>query len=410
MGTRDGGGCGLSRRDFLAGGCAAGAGLLLGGAGCAGPTRAFLDADYARLPPRGDGGRALLGIYRGVSLAQACDDLIPRLGDLAWLKPGNSVLIKVACNSPNPHPAVTAPAAVGAVVEFLKRRGAGQVIVADQAGVEHVRLTASRRVSATRAAMAKNGLLAAAERAGARVDCFDEHGWDGYFQARADFGGHWGAGPWLPKILERVDHVVNLPRLSTHALAGYTCGLKSAVGWLRDDSRLLLHQKAARFYERVAEINHFQPLRDKLRFTLTLADRALLKIGPDFGGHYKFDGWLALGARSLVDHDAVAAALLPWLDRNTVSFYDLFSPYPRRVDYFNRKLVRETWGQAALGGYESLVAPLLGGRIEADPALSHLARLQGYRPAAIAVDRVGEGLPTALVAHLRGVGDGLFRL
>jgi len=71
--------------------------------------------------------------------------------------------------------------------------------------------------------------------------------------------------------------------------------VKNAVGWLRDDSRLLLHQKGARFYERLAEINHFRPLRDKLRFTLTLADRALLKIGPDFGGQYKFGGWLALG-------------------------------------------------------------------------------------------------------------------
>ena len=82
----------------------------------------------------------------------------------------------------------------------------------------------------------------------------------------------------------------------------------------------------------------------------------------------------------------------------------------RRVDHFNRKLVRESWGKEALGGYEALVAPLLSGRIEGDPALSHLARLQGYRPAAIAVDRVGEGLPIPLAAHLRRAGDGLFRL
>jgi len=63
MGNRDERTSGVSRRDFLAGGCAAGAGLLLGAGGCAGPTRAFLDVDYARLPPTGAAGRALLGIY-----------------------------------------------------------------------------------------------------------------------------------------------------------------------------------------------------------------------------------------------------------------------------------------------------------------------------------------------------------
>jgi len=86
--------------------------------------------------------------------------------------------------------------------------------VADQAGVEHVRTHRHAARVGDPPAMAKNGVLAAAERAGAVVDCFDEHGWEATSGARADFAGRWGDGPWLPKILERVDHVVNLPRLS----------------------------------------------------------------------------------------------------------------------------------------------------------------------------------------------------
>jgi len=105
----------------------------------------------------------------------------------------------------------------------------------------------------------------------------------------------------------------------------------------------------------------------------------------------------------------VAASLLPWLDRNTVSFYDLFSPYPRRVDYFNRKLVREAWGRrrsAATSRWSRRCCRAASRRTRRS---SHLARLQGYRPAAIAVDRVARSADPAGRSPARR-GDGLFRL
>ncbi|HEY3354577.1 MAG TPA: DUF362 domain-containing protein [Polyangia bacterium] len=400
----------LTRRELLRLGAGAAAGGLLAAAGCAGPLRTTPNAEFLALPQSAAGGRAALGVFASRDLRAACERIVPAVSDLSWLRRGDSVFVKVACNSPNEHPAVTSPDAVRAMVGFLRDHGAGRVYVGDQAGVEHVRLTPSGRVRSTRALMARNGLLQAAADAGAILHCFDDRGWDGYVAPPRDFAGVWQGDLFVARVLDEVDHVVNLPRLGTHAIAGYTCGVKNAVGWLRDDSRRVLHQRGARFFERIAEINHIAPLRAKLRLTVTLAHRALLNIGPDFGGTYRFDGCLALAARRLVDHDAVASALLPWLDGDSASFFDLYAPYPRHVNFWNRGLVKDTWGKPALAAYEPILPFPRGAPLAHDAGLAHLARLEGYRPARIAVALSGERVPPGLVAHLRARPDRLFAL
>jgi len=73
-----------------------------------------------------------------VSLVKNADDAyaITRAVDLAggfdFLKPGDSVLIKVALNSPNPFPATTSPGMVSKIISLLKERGAGDVFVGDK--------------------------------------------------------------------------------------------------------------------------------------------------------------------------------------------------------------------------------------------------------------------------------------
>jgi len=276
--------------------------------------------------------------------------------------------------------------------------------------VEHVRLTSERRAGATRQLMKRNGLLGAVKRSGATLWCFDDHGWDGYFKPKLDFKNQWEDGLWLPKIVQKVDHIIYLTRLGTHALAGYTCGIKNAVGWLRDDSRLLYHQRGKTFFEKTAEISHAPDLRNKLRFTLTLGDSALLDIGPDFGGEYDFAGCVALASRSLVDHDSLAAALLPWLDDNDLSFYDLHSPYPGHVNFWNRNLVKQTWGADALGKYQPILPYNLSQPLEYDTTISHLAWLQRYRPKRIAIKRQGRRFPKGLLGHLKEANGGVFRV
>ena len=400
----------VSRRQLLQGGLRLAGGTLLAGIpGCAGPVRDEANAGFLDMPVS-QPGRAVLGFYDSGNMPEVCARVIPQITDMAWLSPGDSVFIKVACNSPRPHPAVTSPDAVRALVGFLRNHGADPVYVGDQAGVEHVRLTASGRQSSTREAMASNGLLEAVEDMHAVLHCFDDQGWDGYFRAESDFPDLWDRGLWLPKILQEVDHVINLPRLGSHGISGYSCGVKSAVGWLRDDSRLQLHRRGEVFFEQMAEISHFRPIRDKLRFTLTMAEKALLNIGPDLGSAYDFGGVLALGSTRLVDHDLLASSLLPWLDADDCSFFDLYSPYPKHSNWWNRWLLKQTWGKEVLASSSQLLPYHPEKGLAFDRCLSHLATLERYRPEHVAVWTGDEPLPDGLLAHLTQFDNGVFSI
>ncbi|WP_457553820.1 DUF362 domain-containing protein, partial [Desulfobacula sp.] len=341
------------------------------------------------------------------SLNDVCEKLIPEISDLSWLSPGDSVFIKIACNSKNDHPAVTNPKAVHAIVTFLKNHGAGSVYVGDQSGVESVRLTDNGRVSSTQELMRKNGLLDAINDSGATLHCFDDQGWNGYYNEQPDFESTWKNGIWLPNIIRDVDHIIYLPRLGTHALAGYTCAIKNAVGWLRDDSRLELHQKGDTFFEKFAEINHFSGIRNKLRFTLTIAESALLNIGPDIGSKHKFDGTLFLASKNLVDHDYLASLLLRWFDSEDLSMFDMISPYPNQVNFWNKRFVKTTWGKHAIDEYSPIKPYNLDKNIEYDSCLSHLGWLQDYRPGKIMVQLHGNKLPDKLVNYLKEKSDNL---
>jgi len=108
------------------------------------------------------------------------------------------------------------------MVEALKEGGAGRVIVADQAGVEHVRRSAQGRFSSTRERFASNGLGALEDVA--ELHFFDEGEWDGgYFEATLPEGHHWPRGMYLANIIREVDHIVYMPRITPrHRPSGAT--------------------------------------------------------------------------------------------------------------------------------------------------------------------------------------------
>lgn len=378
--------------------------------GCAGPVRTVPNPAYQRTPLAPRPGRVVLGWTARNDVALACEHAVDRLGGTPWLRRGDSVFLKVACNSPYDHPAVTSPEAVRAMVQLLRARGAGTIYAGDQSGAEHVRLTAEGRMSSTREAMTDNGLLEAIEQSGATLHCFDDQGYEGYARAEAEFANHWDGQLWLPKILAEVDHVVNLPRLGAHATAGVTGATKIAVGWLRDDSRLHLHQHADAFFEQIAEISFFRPLRDKIRLSLSVGRGALLDIGPDLGSALDLDGVLAVGSTGLLEHDALSTALVLWLDEHNSSLFDLYTPFPEDADFLNRNYVAQVWGHEGVRDYRRMVPFELGHDLATDRCLSHLAVLRGQRPSRIIVDADGDRLTDELRAYLRDYAGGLFAL
>ncbi len=321
--------------------------------------------------------------------------------DLSWLKPGDSVFIKVASNSDYGAPSVTSPAVLEGVVKVLKAGGAGTIYVGDMSGAQFVRHLADQTIGSTRANMRKNGLLVAAENAGAVVHCFEEVPFDqAYIPGIPQGNHHWGDDLQVAEILDRVDHIINLPRLGKHVLAGATLGLKNAIGWISDHSRMVLHRDAATFQEKIAELNTIPQLANKIRLTLTLADRVLTTYGPDDGYSLALSHPLIIASDDIVSHDQIALLVLLWARQQTPKDALKEDPYPSQSNSLNWWFVRVTWDKE-IKAYQDL--PTFDNLTDAD-ALTHIYHaynlLHNKRPDVIEVQKGGIELDESLAAFL----------
>jgi uncharacterized protein (DUF362 family) len=107
---------------------------------------------------------SLAGVNRGASdeaLKAAVRDAALAASDFSWLSRGDSIFIKPALNSGKPYPSTTSPLAVAAMVDLLRERGAGLVIVGDMSGIEYVKLTPDSLPGSTRKLMEASGMAAA---------------------------------------------------------------------------------------------------------------------------------------------------------------------------------------------------------------------------------------------------------
>ena len=388
---------GVTRRELLR------AGSTLAVAVAAGPLARLGDARAATppLPVRPPAGVALVGVPRSAPssvLHRAIRDAAAAATDFSWLKPGDRVLLKVVCNSPNPYPATTHPSAVAVMAELLRARGA-TVYVGDQSGVQFVHHTRQQRRGSTRDNFRNNGIAPAATASKAEIACFEEGGYDAYFAATPPAGSHFKHEMWLPQLVREVDHIIYLPRVSKHVLAGSTLGLKGAVGWLREDSRLELHRDGATFLEKCADINGSQEIRDRLRLVLSVGTQVQTSFGPDSGYTASPDVGLVIASENLVDHDLASCAYLlevseqatPWRAR-------LVDPYPMFSSLMNRTFVSYVWGAGQFVDTESYAAP----RLESPWSCRVLARgceLFG-RPEHLQLENVNNTVPPSLLAAL----------
>ena len=131
---------------------------------------------------------------------------------------------------------------------------------------------------------------------------FEKEDWNsGFYKFESEKTKSWPNGFYVTDWINRVDHVINLPRLSTHAQAGVTLGFKNMVGVLRLDSRMDFHANGPlnnfavlnakgsklvsrndglnKFFEKIVEIS--LALQKKLRLTLVVGTEAQVTLGPD---------------------------------------------------------------------------------------------------------------------------------
>jgi hypothetical protein len=220
----------------------------------------------------------------------------------------------------------------------------------------------------------------------------------------------------LPRIIEQVDHIVYLPRISSHALSGYTHGLKCAVGWLRDDSRYHMHNDAASLHEKYAEISYSAEIASRLRLVYTFAEHIMLHQGPDTGTVAVAEPRIVIASNNIANHDAFSASLLRHFDTSTpetegILPYGDGSAANDRNNFFVQTYVENAtgipWGQGS-EDYTALRGHRYWEELAADYGLSRAYELQGGIPNSISVRRDGASLANELMAALGAAYNGIF--
>lgn len=234
------------------------------------------------------------------SLSSSIEEVFLKSTDnLAWLSPGDVVLLKPALNSGNPYPSTTHPLSIHVISKILTENGA-KVIIGDQSGIRNVlQHQAGVIYGNSRDNYIKAGIGKIDEN---QFIGFEEKGWDeGFSNYSSSKTSSWPKGFFITNWIHKVDHIINLPRLSTHVQAGATLGFKNMIGILRDDSRMEYHangpynffiktvahgstlksidDKTGTFFEKIVEIS--DAVREKLRLTLFVATKAQATFGPN---------------------------------------------------------------------------------------------------------------------------------
>jgi len=190
--------------------------------------------------------------------------------------------------------------------------------------------------------------------------------------------------------------------VSKHVLAGATLGLKGAVGWLREDSRLELHRDAATFAEKCADINAAREIRERLRLVLSVGTQVQTSFGPDSGYVATPDVGLVIASENLVDHDIASCSyLLEVSDRATPWYARATDPYPGLSSLMNRTFVSYIWGAGEFVEVESYDAP----RLKTPWSCRVLTRgceIFGGRPDHLALRNVDDSVPEALLDAMAG--------
>ena len=211
----------------------------------------------------------------------------------------------------------------------------------------------------------------------------------------------WRRQPFIARIVEEVDHIVYLPRLSAHTLCGYTHGHKLAVGFLRDDSRHVMHNDAGTIYEKYTELNYCRQIQQRLRLTVTVAEAVLTDGGPDGGRIALADPRIVLASTHLANHDAVSVGMLTWAKARfaeqaiTVGFP--FGAWSSLTNLAFVSMVGTTTGlpwtsddsESADHADHAYAAHDFGRGVAEDRGLRYAYGLLGGMPPRIAVDVVG---------------------
>ena len=322
--------------------------------------------------------------------------------DFSWLSRGDRVLLKIALNSGNPYPATTDPWSVHCMVKLLKERGAGEILVGDQSGFGTVQWTKDRKEGSSRQLAKTAGLLKVIEDSDAEPCFFEEYGWDAYLPASPDGKHHWKRPIMVPAKLDEVDHIIYLPRVSSHILAGKTLGIKLGVGFLRSDSRGEFHRGGKQFYSMYEEINHVPQIASKLRLIVSSGRSVLTLVGPNEGPTAKPDYGLVMASNDLLAHEMLAYAWLQWnrqFETSSIAHMTMGRPTKSRSGY-NKRFSDRMWPDKD-GRETPAIDYFEPGNLFNHPAIVNYLKRMGGRPRSIAVEELNNQPDSSVIDYLK---------
>lgn len=252
-------------------------------------------------------------IKKGEKAEALLQQVVLQATNFSWLKKGDSVLIKLTLNSDKPFPATSDPSTLACMIKMLRQRGAGKIFVGDQSGVHSVHWTRTLSRGSSRECCRLAGLLSVIEENGAIPYFFEEQGYHSYVQTYPTEAHHWKEPIFVADILSRVEHIIYLPRVSSHLISDITSGQKIGVGFLREDSRRSLHTGGDDFFAMYEEINTIPDISKKLRLVLSSGRSVISLWGPDSGYITEPDYGPVFASENILGHELFAYA---WLQYN----------------------------------------------------------------------------------------------
>jgi uncharacterized protein (DUF362 family) len=330
--------------------------------------------------------------------------MIDATTNFSWLSRGDRVLIKLSMNSGFDYPRNTDPWLLDSLIRILQEKGA-KVVVGDSSGCGHVRWTPTEKKGSSRALCEKNGLLKVINQNGATPVFFEEKGYDSFLETVPTGVHHWEKPMYITSAVKEVDHIIFVPRVSSHVLAEFTGALKIGVGFLREDSRFAFHASGADFAPMFEEINYVPELGPKIRLAVSSARAIPSLIGPDVGFIAAPNHGLIFASTDLLAHDLLSYALIKWAREFLTPAEDHAKDgvVTKARATRNKNFLKNNWKPPEGTEIKDLVYFQAGdtGTIYDHPALVNFMKRKGGRPAKINFEQLTANPEVAVVDYLK---------
>ncbi len=328
--------------------------------------------------------------------------LIESTTDFSWLSKGDKVLIKLALNSGNKFPATSDPFVLDCLVNVLKKKGAGEISACDQSGVEHVQFSATEKRGSSRKLCDTSGLLKVITENNITPVFFEEKGFDAFFESNPEGIHSWKKPILIPSAVKETDHIIYLPRVSSHIMADITSGFKIGVGFLRDDSRYELHRNGKRFYEMYEEINNIPEIKNKLRLIITSGRKVLSTFGPDKGYLSAPDYGLIMASEDLLANELLSYAWLQWNRQFNTSYFSKMTTgqITKFRSVINKVFVWKTWDRNEKEGTSS-IPMFIPGDIYDHPSIYNFMKRKGGKPQSIVWKSLNKNPDTSVTNYIK---------